>query len=59
MMSIRLPWLCEYVFIFQLTARLSRKEQTAYAEAGAVAEQALSSIKTVATFGGEEKEEKR
>lgn len=38
---------------------LSSKEQTAYAEAGAIAEQAISSIRTVVAFGGEEEELKR
>ncbi|KAK3736374.1 hypothetical protein QZH41_006151 [Actinostola sp. cb2023] len=35
------------------------KELDAYAKAGAIAEEVLSSIKTVAAFGGEEKESRR
>jgi len=32
------------------------KEQTAYAKAGAVAEEVLSAIRTVFAFGGQKKE---
>jgi len=35
------------------------KELDAYAKAGAIAEEVLSSIKTVAAFGGEDKEVER
>lgn len=35
------------------------KEQAAYAKAGAVAEEVLSSIRTVFAFGGQKKEIKR
>ncbi|XP_075443273.1 ATP-binding cassette sub-family B member 5 isoform X1 [Ascaphus truei] len=38
---------------------LTSKELTAYAKAGAVAEEVLSSIRTVVAFGGQEKEIKR
>ena len=37
----------------------TKKELEAYAKAGAVAEQAFSSIRTVVAFGGEERESKR
>lgn len=37
----------------------TKKELTAYAKAGAVAEEVISSIRTVVAFGGEEIESKR
>ncbi|XP_053185226.1 bile salt export pump [Scomber japonicus] len=40
-------------------ARLTGRELEAYARAGAVADEVLSSIRTVAAFGGEEKEAER
>lgn len=40
-------------------ARMTGRELRAYAKAGAVAEEVLSSIRTVAAFGGEKKEEDR
>uniref|UniRef100_A0A671SHP2 Bile salt export pump-like n=1 Tax=Sinocyclocheilus anshuiensis TaxID=1608454 RepID=A0A671SHP2_9TELE len=40
-------------------ARLTGRELTAYAKAGAVADEVLSSIRTVAAFGGEHKETER
>ncbi|XP_067109328.1 bile salt export pump [Osmerus mordax] len=40
-------------------ARLTGRELEAYAKAGAVADEVLSSIRTVAAFGGEEKEAER
>ncbi|MED6287182.1 hypothetical protein CHARACLAT_013732, partial [Characodon lateralis] len=40
-------------------SRLTGRELTAYAKAGAVADEVLSSIRTVAAFGGEEKEAER
>uniref|UniRef100_A0A665UAY2 ATP-binding cassette, sub-family B (MDR/TAP), member 11a n=1 Tax=Echeneis naucrates TaxID=173247 RepID=A0A665UAY2_ECHNA len=40
-------------------ARLTGQELKAYAKAGAVADEVLSSIRTVAAFGGEEKEAQR
>ena len=42
-----------------LTTRFTSKEQKAYATAGALAEEVLSSIKTVIAFGGEYKESDR
>lgn len=38
----------------KIMGNMTSEEQTAYAEAGAVAEEAFSSIRTVAAFGGEE-----
>ena len=38
------------------TAALTAKEQNIYGKAGAIAEEVLSSIRTVIAFGGEEKE---
>ena len=40
----------------QLLSIFTSKEQKEYAVAGAVAEEVLSSVKTVKAFGGEEKE---
>ena len=40
----------------QVSSSLSNLEQKAYAAAGAVAEEVLSSIRTVVAFGGEDKE---
>ncbi|XP_071394236.1 bile salt export pump isoform X2 [Centroberyx affinis] len=40
-------------------ARLTAQELKSYAKAGAVADEVLSSIRTVAAFGGEEKEAER
>lgn len=40
-------------------ARLTGRELTAYAKAGAVADEVLSAIRTVAAFGGEDKEAER
>ena len=40
----------------QIISSFSVREQTAYASAGAIAEQAISSIRTVVAFGGEQKE---
>lgn len=40
----------------KVMAALTSKEQTAYAEAGAIAEQAISTIRTVVAFGGEKEE---
>ena len=43
----------------QVTSLFTIKEQKAYAGAGAVAEEVLSSIRTVFAFSGEEKEVER
>lgn len=43
----------------KVTAAFTSKEQTEYAGAGAVAEEALSSIRTVYAFGGESNEAKK
>lgn len=43
----------------KVTTRFTSKEQKAYATAGALAEEVLSSIKTVIAFGGEYKESDR
>ena len=43
-------------FMAKAGATFAEKELSAYAKAGAVAEEALSSIRTVAAFGGEKKE---
>ncbi|KAM5157179.1 ATP-binding cassette sub-family B member 5-like [Mantella aurantiaca] len=46
-------------FCSKMLVSLTTKELTAYAKAGAVAEEVLSSIRTVIAFGGQEKEIKR
>ena len=43
----------------QMISGVSSKELDAYAKAGSVAEEVLSSIRTVVAFGGQEKECKR
>ena len=43
----------------QLTAAFTSQEQKEYASAGAIAEEVLSSFRTVATFGGERREIER
>ena len=48
-----------YACILQLYSWFARHEQKEYASAGAVAEEVLSSIKTVVAFGGEKKEAAR
>ena len=40
-------------------ATFTVREQNAYASAGAIAEEVLSSIRTVVAFGGEDKEVER
>ncbi|MGH0133082.1 UNVERIFIED_CONTAM: hypothetical protein FKN15_045383 [Acipenser sinensis] len=51
-------WKLTLVILAVLTSFTS-KEQAAYAKAGAVAEEVLSSIKTVVAFGGQKKEIER
>ncbi|XP_056375699.1 ATP-binding cassette sub-family B member 5-like isoform X2 [Hyla sarda] len=46
-------------FCSKMMVSLTSKELSAYAKAGAVAEEVLSSIRTVVAFGGQEKEIKR
>lgn len=46
-------------FLFKSIARYTSKGQQLYAEAGSVAEQAISAIRTVAAFTGEKKEAAR
>lgn len=43
----------------QAVARLTGRELQAYAKAGAIADEVLSAIRTVAAFGGEDKETER
>lgn len=42
--------------MLQLLSSITTKELDAYAKAGSIAEEVLSSIRTVAAFGGEKKE---
>lgn len=48
------PFVC-----VQVLTSFTSKEQTAYAKAGAVAEEVISSIRTVFAFSGQEKEIER
>ena len=43
----------------QVVASFGTKEQEAYAKAGGIAEEVISSIRTVVAFGGEHKEMER
>ena len=45
--------------LLQVGASMTVKELGAYAKAGSVAEEAISSIRTVVAFGGQEKESQR
>uniref|UniRef100_A0A8D0L5R3 ATP-binding cassette sub-family B member 5 n=1 Tax=Sphenodon punctatus TaxID=8508 RepID=A0A8D0L5R3_SPHPU len=47
---------CPFIMISGMIIALTSKELTAYAKAGAVAEEVLSSVRTVVAFGGQEKE---
>jgi ABC-type multidrug transport system fused ATPase/permease subunit len=47
------------VLDFQIIATQSAREQQKYGKAGAVAEEVLSCIKTIQSFGGEQREIKR
>ena len=47
------------IFWFQIGSSLTTLELKAYAKAGAVANEVLSSIRTVAAFGGEDREVNR
>lgn len=55
------PILCFLAFFsrLQFVSKLTGRELQAYAKAGAVADEVLSSIRTVAAFGGERKEVER
>ncbi|KAB0792508.1 hypothetical protein PPYR_14467 [Photinus pyralis] len=46
-------------FISWISSKLAKQEMDAYGEAGAIAEETLSSIRTVVAFGGQKKEEER
>jgi hypothetical protein len=43
----------------QFSSRLAKKEMQAYGLAGSIAEEVLSSIRTVISFGGQDSEVKR
>ena len=49
---------CMHVYM-QVVQSFTRREQEAYGAAGAIAEEVLSSIRTVVAFGGEGKETER
>ncbi|TNN64431.1 Bile salt export pump [Liparis tanakae] len=57
--SIFIERISTFVFGFMAVARLTGRELMSYAKAGAVADEVLSSIRTVAAFGGEDKETER
>ncbi|KAK4872647.1 hypothetical protein RN001_014676 [Aquatica leii] len=46
-------------FISWISTKLAKQEMDAYGEAGSIAEETLSSIRTVVAFGGQHKEEER
>ena len=48
-----------FLLHLQIVASFTAREQSAYAAAGAVAEEVLSAIRTVVAFGGENKEAER
>ena len=50
---------CVHLVWIQIVTQFTSREQNAYAKAGAIAEEVLSSIRTVIAFGGEEKEAQR
>jgi ATP-binding cassette, subfamily B (MDR/TAP), member 1 len=43
----------------QVTSKLARKEVTAYGKAGSIAEEVFSSVRTVISFNGIQKESER
>lgn len=52
--------MCYLIFLsLKAVARLTGRELKAYAKAGAVADEVLSAIRTIAAFGGEDKEAER
>jgi len=61
LLVISVNYFVHYMQIFidcpiQLLTSASTKELAAYAKAGSVAEEVLSSMRTVVAFGGQEKE---
>lgn len=48
-----------YLLSLKAVARLTGRELASYAKAGAVADEVLLSMRTVAAFGGEAKEAER
>lgn len=49
------PWI-DMIYLIQIQAAVSGDELQIYGAASAVAEEVLSSIRTVVSFGGEQKE---
>lgn len=49
-------FLSYFIEISQIMATMTTRGLNAYAKAGSIAEKVLSSIRTVAAFGGEKKE---
>nr|CAB3219616.1 multidrug resistance protein 1A-like [Phallusia mammillata] len=50
---------CAAIMMFKVIATFTKKELDAYAAAGGIAEEVISSIRTVVAFGGQEKEVER
>ncbi|KAF5272756.1 hypothetical protein FQA39_LY07783 [Lamprigera yunnana] len=46
-------------FISWISTKLAKQEMGAYGEAGAIAEETLSAVRTVVAFGGQQKEQER
>ena len=55
----QLSFIAHLIFMFQFIAKFAKRELKAYSKAGVVAEEVLSSIRTVYAFGGQLKEWKR
>lgn len=51
-----IPFVSIFIEISQIMSTMTTRSLDAYAKAGNIAEEVLSSIRTVATFGGEKKE---
>ena len=47
---------CVALLLLQVLTSFTSKEQSAYAKAGAVAEEVLSAVRTVFAFNGQDKE---
>lgn len=57
--KIKVNWVILPLIDFQLISTSTQREQQKYAEAGAVAEEVLTSIRTVTAFNGQEREVNR
>lgn len=57
--AIRKLRIAPLLVLFQMVRKMTIAERSAYAKAGAVAEETLANIRTVAAFGAENKETQR